>query len=77
MRGDDILFTRYTDDSSGFTVLEEIQLDALLAPIKRVRLYIIFAALATVAAVAACAYMLAGYFTRPLSPALRFYPADR
>lgn len=67
MRGDDILFTRYTDDSSGFTVLEEIQLDALLAPIKRVRLYIIFAALATVAAVAACAYMLAGYFTRPLS----------
>ena len=67
MRGDDILFTRYADDSSGFTVLEEIQLDALLAPIKRVRLYIIFAALATVAAVAACAYMLAGYFTRPLS----------
>ncbi len=67
MRGDDILFTRYADEASGFTVLEEIQLDALLAPIKRVRLYIIFAALATVAAVAACAYMLAGYFTRPLS----------
>lgn len=67
MRGEDILFTRYMDKPSEFMVLEEIKLETLLAPIHRVRLHIMFMALAVLAFVAACAYVVAGHMTRPLS----------
>lgn len=67
MQGDDILFTRYRDRDSGFTVLEEIKLDALLAPIKRVRVSILFMTLSVLAVAAACAYVVAGHITSPLS----------
>lgn len=67
MRGEDILFTRYYDGVSGFTVLEEIPLRVLMEPIRKVRLFcIVMGALAIGAAI-----VYAGHFadktTRPIS----------
>lgn len=67
VRGEDILFTRYRNDDTGFTVLEEIRLETLLAPIHEVKLSIMLVALAILLAAASCAYVLAGHITRPLS----------
>lgn len=66
MRGEDILFTRYFDEGSEFTVLEEIVMKELLAPIRQVRSSVTEMAVVAVILVAAFAYMLGGYFARPL-----------
>ena len=67
MRNVKILFTKYFEESSGFTVLEEIKLASLLAPINRVRFQIILIALAAVSAAIVCAWRLADHTTRPIS----------
>lgn len=72
MRGEHILFTRYYDQESGFTVLEEIPLSVLIQPISQVR-----AVTMTIALIAVCAAALyAGHFadktTRPISRLCEF-----
>lgn len=72
MRGEDILFTRYFDRDSGFTVLEEIPLNVLVRPIRQVRIITLSIALFAVCAAA----LYAGYFadktTRPISQLCEF-----
>lgn len=67
MRGENILFTRYFDEASGFTVLEEIPLKVLMEPIRQVRLVIFIIALFAVGAAAAYAGHFADKTTRPIS----------
>lgn len=66
MYGENIVFARYADEASGFTVLEKIQLDTLLAPLRQVRMNIIFLALVMTAILIACACVLAGRLARPI-----------
>lgn len=67
MRGENILFTRYCDAASGFTVLEEIPMVTLMEPIYRVRFSILFLALAALAAAVVYACHFADRTTRPIS----------
>lgn len=67
MQGEDILFTRYRDPDSGFSVMEEIRLSTLLEPIRRVRLNMILMASSILLAAAVCAYILGSHVSRPLS----------
>lgn len=67
MRNEKILFTKYFEEASGFTVLEEIKLVSLLAPIRRVRFQIILIALASISAAVICCRRLADHTTRPIS----------
>ena len=72
MKGENILFTRYRDGDSGFSVMEEIRLNALLEPIRQVRLSMIAMAGSVLLVAAACAYMLGGHITSPLSRLCEF-----
>lgn len=63
MRGEAILFTRYQERESGYTVLEEIPLRVLMAPIRRVRMVVLVLALTAVGA----AFWYAWYFTRKVT----------
>lgn len=65
MRGENILFTRYQDGDSGFTVLEEIPLAVLMEPIRRVRLAVILVAVLAIGAAAVYAGHFADRMTRP------------
>lgn len=72
MRGKNILFTRYFDQGSGFTVLEEIPLSVLIKPIQQVGVVTL-----TIALLAVCgAALYAGHFadktTRPISQLCEF-----
>lgn len=67
MRGENILFTRYQDGDSGFTVLEEIPLAVLMEPIRRVRLAVILVAVLAIGAAAVYAGHFADRMTRPIT----------
>lgn len=67
MRGENILFTRYQDAESGFTVLEEIPLAVLMEPIRRVRVAVILVAVLAIGAAAVYAGHFADRMTRPIS----------
>lgn len=67
MRGENILFTRYQDADSGFTVLEEIPLAVLMEPIRRVRVAIVMLAVLAIGAAAVYAGHFADRMTRPIS----------
>lgn len=72
MRGEDILFTRYQDAESGFTVLEEIPLAVLMEPIQRVRVAVIMLAVLAIGAAAVYAGHFADRMTRPISQLCNF-----
>ena len=61
--GEDVLFTRYYDADSGFTVLEEAPLDEVLQPLRRTRQVVILLALLTLVAGA----LLARHFSRRIA----------
>lgn len=67
MRGENILFTRYQDADSGFTVLEEIPLTVLMEPIRKVRIAIIMLAAAAIGAAVLYAGHFADRMSRPIS----------
>lgn len=67
MRGEDILFTKYYEEVSGFTVLEEISLKKLLEPINRLRVIIFWITAATILVSAVAAEHLAQRTTKPIS----------
>ena len=67
MRGENILFTRYQDGDSGFTVLEEIPLAVLMEPIRRVRVAVILVAVFAIGAAVIYAWHFADRMTRPIS----------
>lgn len=67
MRGENILFTRYQDMDSGFTVLEEIPLTVLMEPIRKVRIAIIMLAAAAIGAAVLYAGHFADRMSRPIS----------
>ena len=72
MRGEAILFTRYSVPDTGFTVLEEIPLVTLMEPIRQVRFVIICLAVVAIG----LAVLYAGHFadttTRPISELCSF-----
>lgn len=72
MRGENILFTRYFDQDSGFTVLEEIPLYVLVRPIQKVRAVTLSIALFAVCAAALYAGHFADKTTRPISQLCEF-----
>lgn len=72
MRGENILFTRYFDQDSGFTVLEEIPLYVLVRPIQKVRVVTLSIALFAVCAAALYAGHFADKTTRPISQLCEF-----
>ncbi len=67
MRGEDILFTRYREPESGFTVLEEIPLRMLMEPIREVRLVIAVVAVLAVGAAFAYGWQFTRQVTKPIS----------
>lgn len=67
MRNEKILFTKYYEEASGFTVLEEIKFASLLEPINRVRLRITLIALMVMAVAAFYGWQMADRMTRPIS----------
>lgn len=67
MRGENILFTRYHDGDSGFTVLEEIPLAVLMEPIRKVRIGIIMLTVAAIGAAVLYASHFADRMSRPIS----------
>lgn len=72
MRGENILFTRYQDADSGFTVLEEIPLAVLMEPIRRVRIAIVMLAVFAIGAAAVYAGHFADRMTRPIAQLCNF-----
>lgn len=72
MRGENILFTRYQDADSGFTVLEEIPLAVLMEPIRRVRVAIVMLAVFAIGAAAVYAGHFADRMTRPIAQLCNF-----
>ena len=72
MQGENILFTHYYDQASGFTVLEEIPLSVLMEPIRQVRLVILTMALLAVGAAAVYACHFVDKTTRPISQLCEF-----
>lgn len=72
MRGENILFTRYFDQDSGFTVLEEIPLSVLIRPIQEVRFITMAIALLAVCGAALYAGRFADKTTRPISQLCEF-----
>lgn len=72
MRGENILFTRYFDQNSGFTILEEIPLKVLMEPIYQVRIVILTIALLAIGAAAVYACHFANKTTRPISQLCEF-----
>ncbi len=67
MQGEDILFTRYKEPESGFTVLEEIPLRMLMEPIREVRLVIAVAAVLAVGAASVYGWQFTRQVSRPIS----------
>lgn len=67
MRGEDILFARYKEVDSGFTVLEEIPLKALMQPIRKVRSVIFFIAVLAIGIASYYAWNFTRWATRPIS----------
>lgn len=72
MRGENILFTHYFDQDSGFTVLEEIPLAVLMEPIHQVRSVILTMTLLALGAAAVYACHFADKTTRPISQLCEF-----
>ncbi|MCC2877851.1 sensor histidine kinase [Enterocloster sp. OA13] len=72
MQGENILFTHYYDQASGFTVLEEIPLSVLMEPIRQVRLVILTMALLAVGAAGVYACHFVDKTTRPISQLCEF-----
>lgn len=72
MRGIDILFTRYYDSNSGFTILEEIPVKNLMEPINQVRIFIICLALIAMTAATCYAVYFTDRVTKPLSQLCEF-----
>ncbi|MDD3252518.1 MAG: sensor histidine kinase [Lachnospiraceae bacterium] len=67
MRGEQILFTRYQEQDSGFTVMEEIPLSVLMKPIRRVRSTILLIAVLALGLAYGYARHFARRTTRPIS----------
>lgn len=67
MREEKILFTRYFDKDSGFTVLEEIPFKVLMRPIYRVRLVLVLLSMLVLAATVIVAGKVANRTTRSLT----------
>lgn len=65
--GKDVLFTRYYDAESGFTVFEEAPLDQVLLPLRSIRRVVILLALLTLAGGVA----LAWHFSRRIAAPIR------
>lgn len=72
MRGSDILFTRYQEPGSGFTVLEEIPLEVLMEPIRNLRYMIIWVAFLGIGAAAWYAWHFARKTAEPISQLCSF-----
>lgn len=72
MRGSDILFTRYYDSNSGFTILEEIPVQSLMEPIDQVRIFIVCLALIVMTAATCYAVYFTDRVTKPLSQLCEF-----
>ena len=66
MRNEDILFTRYKEGGSGFTVLEEIPLRILTEPIRRVRFSIAMVAFLAIGAASLYVCFFSGRVTKPI-----------
>ena len=72
MRGKEILFTRYQDQGSGFTVLEEIPLEVLMEPIRNLRYMIAWVACLAIGAVSWYAWLFAKRTAQPISQLCNF-----
>lgn len=72
MRGNEILFTRYRELGSGFTVMEEIPLKILMEPIRNVRYMIILVAFLGIGAAALYAWHFARKTAEPISQLCNF-----
>lgn len=72
MRGSDILFTRYYDSNSGFTILEEIPVQSLMEPIDQVRIFIVCLAFIVMTAATCYAVYFTDRVTKPLSQLCEF-----
>lgn len=64
--GQDVLFTRYQDEESGFTVLEDILLDRIVEPVQKVKKIILFIVVITIALACTMAIGFANKITTPV-----------
>lgn len=67
MHNEDILFTRYKEETSDFTVLEEIPLRILTEPIRRVRFSIAMVAFLAIGAASLYVCFFSNRVTKPIS----------